>query len=199
MPVKKILIFCLMAATAVSFSFAQIYRGEGEGQNGTVAFSLRFAEYAHYRYLLHIAGVSIFLNDDNLARLEAALEKFGGWETLAKTERISLTRTIDTIAFSSFHYNHTFFEQPLIFYLIFTGGPARPADISARQAGNGDADSETQPLNYSLFIDTNFDGIAPFRLSSKTVQEWLLALSPENLAEAWNVYERQKALEEMFR
>jgi hypothetical protein len=42
------------------------------------------------------------------------------------------------------------------------------------------------------------DKIAPFRLSSKQVQELLDALAPDKLAEARKAYEEQRALEDLF-
>jgi len=191
---KKGLLFCFAAFCIVSGSFAQIYRGEAEGKEGPAAFSIHFIEYPGCRYFFFINGISVFMDDDNVARLKAVLEKYGAWETLAAGE-ISLTKTIDSVTFASFYYNHTFFNEPLVFYFVFTGGPSeRPGG----GAVSGGASGETPAIRYTLFVDTSLAAISPFRLSSKTVQELLDALSPENLAEARNAYERQRALEEMF-
>ena len=176
---KKFLTFWFLLLCAVSLSFAQIYKGEVETRNGKSGFSLHYVEYAEYRFLLYIDGVSIFIEEDQLTRLEAILEKFAEWEALAAAEHINLTKTIDSITFSSFHFNHTFFKEPLVFYFVFTG--------------------ETPSARYSLFIDTSLERITPFRLSSNTVREMQDALTQEKLSEAWDAYENQKALEEMFR
>ncbi|MDR2470696.1 MAG: hypothetical protein LBD09_01125 [Treponema sp.] len=171
---------------AASLSFGQIYRGEGEGKGGPVAFSLHFVEYAGYRYLLLIDGVSVFMEEAALGRLEAILEKFRAWEAIAAESRAALTKTIDSITFDSFHYSHAFFREPLVFYFVFTGGPLAAA-------------AEETPVGYTLFIDTTLDRIAPFRLSSEAAAELLEALSPEHLAEAREAWEQQKALEDLFR
>ena len=206
---KKGLLFCFLALCVVSGSFAQIYRGEAEGKEGTAPFSVHFIEYADYRYFFYINGISIFMNEDTIARLKAVLEKYNAWETLAAGE-ISLTKTIDAVTFTGFHYNNTFFNEPLVFYFVFTGGPLERSG-TAKAAGGavlpeggavppaGGAVSGGAPAAwYTLFVDTNIDAISPFRLSSKTVQELLDALSPENLTEARNAYERQRALEDLF-
>ncbi|MCL1928409.1 MAG: hypothetical protein FWG07_06435 [Treponema sp.] len=187
---KKILVLCFLVFSTVFHSFAQIYKDEGITRNGTVSFSLHYIEYTDYRYLLYIDGVSIFIKEDQIAHLEAILEKFVEWEEMAAAEQISLTKTIDSITFTSFHFNHTFFRQPIIFYFVFTGGPIEPSeDIT---------DTEIPPTRYTLFIDTTLEKIIPFRLSSKTIQDMQAALTPEKLSEAWDTYENQKALEEMF-
>ena len=201
---KKILIVCIMIITAASFSFAQIYIGEGEGRNGTVRISLHYVDYANYNYLFRIDEVSVFMDEDNIASLKDALEKFCEWEALAISEQAVITRTISSISFSSYHFDHVFFNQPLVFYLVFTGGPVRQRGVSGaflRQASSEDdieEEGETPPMIYSLFIDTSADRITPFRISSNDVEELLFALSPENLAEAWLAYERQRALEDLF-
>lgn len=195
--VKKIPAFCFLLLCIVSVSFAQIFRGEGEIKDGRVSFSLHYVEYADYRYLLYIDGVSIFIEKDQLVRLEAVLEKFTEWEEMAKTEQISLTKTIDSIPFSSFYYNHTFFKEPVIFYFVFTGGPPGTPGSGTRTEGTT-ANSETPPARYLLFIDTTLERITPFRLASKTVEEMLAAITTEKLREALDAYEQQKALEEMF-
>jgi hypothetical protein len=199
---KKTMLFCLLALFSVSLSFAQIYRGEGDGKNGTVAFSLYFVEYTDFRYLLNIGGVSVFLDDDNITKLKAVLEKFGVWETLAAGEQISLTKTIDSITFKSFHFNRTFFKEPVIFYFVFSGGPLETAGgaVSGGKTPEYPAGNQgsSPAVRYTLFIDTTLEQIPQFRLSSKTVQELLGTLAPEKLAEARKAYERQKALEERF-
>ena len=174
---------------AVSLSFAQIYRGEGTTKDGTVVFSLNFVELSGHQYLLFIDGVSVFLDDDNIAQLGAILEKFIAWEEIAMEEQISLTKTIDSITFARFHYSNTFFREPVIFYFVFTGRP----QIAGESTG------DTKETRYTLFIDTTLDRIVPFRLSSKTIREMQLALTPEKLNEALEAYKRQRALEEMFR
>jgi hypothetical protein len=198
---KKYFLFCFLALCAVSFSFAQIYRGEAEIKNGTAAFSLNYVEYTGYQCLLFIDGVSIFLDEDNMARLEAILEKYIEWEEIAEAEQISLTKTIDSITFSSFHYNHTFFKEPLIFYFVFTGGPEKISGAVTSEGGGENTGNSAGPVptRYTLFVDTTLDRITPFRLGSKTIKEMQLALSPEKLAEARDAYERQKALEELFK
>ena len=183
--IKKFLVFSFLLFCTVSVSFAQIYRGEAETRNGRVAFAFHFIEYTGYRCLFYIDGVSIFLDEDNIIQLRAVLEKFVEWEEMAETEQISLSRTIDSITFSAFHFNHTFFRDPLILYFVFTGGPIGVA-------------GETTETRYSLFADTTLERIIPFRLSSKTVEEMLFAFSAEQLSEAWEAYLQQKALEEMF-
>jgi hypothetical protein len=198
---QKIFTVCLLAVTPVSF--AQIYRGEAEAGNEAIVISIHFVEYGDYRYLFHINGVSIFLDEDNIAQLKAALEKFGAWEAIATEGQISLTRTIDSITFTSFHFNRIFFRETLIFYFVFTGGPAvlpgPPRQAVADDAeGNSDASGDPPPARYTLFVDTTLEAIPPFRLSSKGVQELLDALSPEKLADAQEIYERQRALEELF-
>jgi hypothetical protein len=191
---KKYFLFCFLALCIIPLSFAQIYRGEAETKNGTVTFSLNFVEYTGYRCLLFIDGVSIFLDEDNMVQLESVLGKYIEWEEIAEAEQISLTKTIDSITFSSFHFNHSFFKEPLVFYFVFTGGPEK------KSGGSENADNtEPVPVRYTLFIDTTLDRIAPFRLSSKTVKEMQLALSPEKLTEARDTWERQKALEELFK
>jgi len=179
---KKLTLFCFFLACTVSLSFGQIYRGDAETKNGTIDFSFNFVEHTEYRYLLYIDGVSIFMDEDNIAGFKAILEKFIEWEEIAGTERINLTKTIDSITFSLFYFSRTFFKEPLKFYFVFTGGP-----------------DDTKPARYTLFIDTTLDKIVPFRLSSKTVRELQLALSPEKLKEALESYEQQRALEDMFR
>ena len=194
---KKFLAFYLMAFCFVSFSYAQIYKGEAETKNGTIAFTLHYIEYTGYRCLFHMDGVSIFLTEENIDRLEAVLAKFIEWEEMASSEQISLTRTIDSITFTSFHYSHTFYREPLILYFVFTGGPLENIGIAA---GGGDTDNsgEAPPTRYTLFVDTTLERIVSFRLTSKTVQELYFALSPEQMAEAWDAYEQQRSLEEMF-
>jgi hypothetical protein len=206
MTAKKFLLFFLLVLAINSFSFAQIFRGEGEGRTGTVAISLHYVEFEQYRFLLRIDNVNIFLSDGNIDQLKTVLERFGDWELLATAEQISLTRTIDSITFNSFYYDHSFIMEPLILYLVFTGGPLRQSGMSGafiRQAANdsninGNIEDETQPASYWLFFDTSLERIVPFRLSSETVQELHFALSPENLAEAWYAHERQRALEALF-
>jgi hypothetical protein len=171
-------------------SFGQIYRGQGDGKNGTVAMSLHFVEYVDYRYLLFVDGISIFLNEENIDQLKAVMEKFTAWETTALNEQISLTKTIDSIRFEEFHYNHTFFKEPLVFYFVFTGGPLPGEAIRS--------DLEVPQFVYTLFIDTSFDALGSFRLSHDAIVEFLEALSLEHLEEALETYERQKALEELF-
>ena len=192
---KKILLFCFFALFSVSLSFTQIYRGEGEGKNGIVAVSLHFVDYADFRYLFYIDGVSIFLDEDNIIHLEAVLEKFGEWEAIAAEGQITLTKTIDSITFTAFHFSHTFFREPLIFYFVFTGGPEKTADSAGTDSNAATTESTAQ---YTLYIDTTLERIPSFHLSSKTVQEFLEALSPEKLAEAKTAHERQKALEKLF-
>jgi hypothetical protein len=187
---KKALLVSLLVLVSV-LSFGQIYRGEGNGKNGSFPISLHFVDYINYRYLFSIEGVSIFLDEENIVQLRAVLEKFMTWETMAATEQLSLTKTIDTIRFGEFHYNHTFFKEPLSFYFVFTG--------PLRSAGAVQKDAETpEQFVYTLFIDTTFDPIGSFRLSSETVAEFLEALSLEHLEETLEAYERQKALEESF-
>ena len=188
---KKIPVFCLLLLCIASLSFAQIYNGEAESKNGREKFSLHYIEYANYRCLLYIDGVSIFIEENQIEHLKAILEKFAEWEELAAAEHINLTKTIDSITFSSFHFNHTFFREPLIFYFVFTGGPV--SQQSHIPAG------EEPPAQYSLFIDTTLERVAPFRLSSFTIREMQEALAPDKLDEAWDAYENQKALEGMFR
>ena len=188
---KKNLALCFLMLYTISFSFAQIFRGEGETKNGTAAFSIHFVEYTGYRYLFYIDDVSIFLDEDNMVRLEAVLEKFAEWEDMAAHEQISLTKTIDSITFTSFHFNYTFFKEPLILYFVFTGG-------SVETVGSFTGSDETPAVRYTLYIDTTLERITPFRLDSKTVKEMQLALSSEKLAEARDAYERKRALEEMF-
>ena len=182
---------CLAAVflLAASFSFGQIYRGEGEGKGGPAAVSLHFVDYADYRYLLLVDGVSVFMEETALDRLKAILEKFRAWEAVAAGSRTALTKTIDSITFNSFHYSHAFFREPLVFYFVFTGGPIAAAPPNS---------AEETPAKYTLFVDTTLDRIAPFRLSSEAAAELLEALSPEKLAEAREAWERQKALEESF-
>jgi len=183
--IEKNLALCVLFFCTVSISFAQIYRGEGETKNGTVAFRLNFVEYTGYSCLFYIDGTSIFLDEDNITQFETVLEKFIAWEEMAEEEQITLTKTIDSVTFTSFHYNYTFFKEPVTFYFVFTGGPVENT-------------GEEQETRYTLYIDTTLDRIVPFRLSSKTVEEMYLALSPEKLTEARDAYERQRALEEMF-
>ena len=204
MPMKKILIVCIMIITIASFSFAQIYIGEGEGRDGIVRISLHYVDYAAYNYLFRIDGVSVFMDEDNITSLKDALEKFCEWEALAIFEQASITRTISSISFSSYHYDHVFFNQPLVFYLVFTGGPLRQTGSRGaflRQTSSEDNiedEDEAPPMIYSLFIDSSLERIPPFRISSNDVEELLFALSPENLAEAWLAHERQRALEDLF-
>ena len=200
---KKIPMLCFLMFCTVSLSFAQIFKGEGEVKGGVVRFSLHYVEYADYRYLLYIDGVSIFIEEDKIIRLGAILEKFAEWEEMAEAGQISLTKTIDSISFSSFHFNHTFFKESLVFYFVFTGGPVEAAGGFGggnTETNEGTAAGPEAPLTrYTLFVDTTLDRIVPFRLSSKTVREMQAALIPEKLTEAFNAYERQKALEEMFK
>ena len=199
---KKILTLCFLLVCTISLSFAQIFRGEGETKNGTVAFSIHFVEYTGCRYLFYIDGVSIFLEEDNMIRLGAVLEKFTEWEDMAAHEQISLTKTIDSITFTNFHFNYTFFREPLILYFVFTGGPVEtassPAVSDLLTEESTEKSGETPAARYTLYVDTTLERITPFRLDSKTVQEMLFALSPEKLSEAWDAYERQRALEGMF-
>ena len=199
---KKNLALCFLLVYTISLSFAQIFRGEGETKNGTSVFSIHFVEYTGYKYLFHIDGVSIFLDEDNMVKLETVLEKFTEWEETAKNEQIALTKTIDSITFSNFHYSHTFFKEPLILYFVFTGGPVETANSPAVSGfsaeENTEKNGEAPATRYTLYVDTTLERITPFRLDSKTVQEMLFALSPEKLTEAWDAYERQRALEEMF-
>ena len=203
-PTKKIPLLCFFLLCTASLSFSQIYRGEAETKTGAVSFSLHYVDYTGYRSLLHIDGVSIFLDEDNIIQLETILEKFISWEEMAEAEQINLTKTIDSITFTSFNYSHTFFKEPLIFYFVFTGGSLQSPEDFAEAAGNHgdpentDTSGETPPTRYTLYIDTTLDRIAPFRLTSKTIKEMHLALSPEKLTESWDAYERQRALEEMF-
>ena len=185
---KKIFLLCFLVFCTACFSFAQIYKGEGTTKNGTVNFSLHYIDLTGYRCLFFIDGVSIFMDEDNIIRLEAILEKFAEWEAMAEAENISLTKTIDSITFTGFHHSYTFFREPLIIYFVFSSG----AGISenAGESGSG---------RYTLFIDTTMEKIVPFRLSSQTAEEMRLALSPEKLSEAWDAYEKQRALEEMFK
>ena len=187
---KKNLVLCFLVFNTVFLSFAQICKGEGETKNGTISFSLHYVEYADYRYLLYIDGVSIFIEEDQITGLEAILDKFVEWEEIADAEQIALTKTIDSITFTSFHFSHTFFRQPVIFYFVFTGGPV--------ESSGNIKDTEIPSTRYTLYIDTTLDKIIPFRLSSKTIREMQAALTPEKLNEAWEIYENQKALEEMF-
>ncbi|MCL1815751.1 MAG: hypothetical protein FWG27_08050 [Treponema sp.] len=190
--VKKIFLLCFLLLCTLSF--AQIYRGEGEGKNGTIPVSLHFVEYDGSQYLFYINGVSIFMNEDHIIHLKMMLEKYSDWETLAAGEQILLTKTLDSIDFAVFHFNNTFFREPLTLYFVFTGGPAeRPTELAGGMSG------ETPAARYMLFVDSSLEIIASFRLSSATVQELLDALSPEKLADARDAYERQKALEEMFK
>jgi hypothetical protein len=186
---KTLLVFLLVLVPVLSFG--QIYRGKGEGKNGSFPILLHFVDYSKYRYLFSIEGVSIFLDEENIVQLRAVLEKFMAWETMAATERISLTKTIGSIRFGEFHYNHTFFREPLSFYFVFTGPPGLAGAVQ------GDAETPEQFV-YTLFIDTSFDPIGSFRLSRETVEEFLEALSLEHLEETLEAYERQKALEELF-
>ena len=186
---KNLVLYFLLFSTAC-FSFAQIYKGEAVTRNGTAGFSLHYVEYAEYRCLLYIDGVSIFIEEEQIARMEAILEKFAEWEAMARTEQVTLTKTIDSITFTSFYFNHTFFREPVVFYFVFTGGPVETAGSFA-----GD---EIPLAQYMLFIDTTLDRITPFRLSSKTIQEMQFALSPEKLNEALDAYKQQRALEEMY-
>ena len=187
---KKIPALCFLLFCIVSLSFAQIYKGEAATRNGTIAFSLHYVEYADYRYLLFIDGVSIFMEEDHITHLETILEKFSEWEEIAGAEQIALTKTIDSVTFTSFHFSHTFFKEPVVFYFVFTGGPIEQSgDIK---------DTEIPQTQYTLYIDTTLDRINPFRLSSKTIKEMQEALTPQNLSEAWEIHENQKALEEMF-
>jgi hypothetical protein len=165
---------------AAPLSFGQIYRCEAEGKSGNMIVSLHFLDYANYSYMLYTENVSIFLDKDNLDQLKAVLEKFKEWEVLAREGQMTITKTIDSIAFTSFYSNRSFFREPAFFYFIFTGTILETTST------------------YTLFIDTSVDKIAPFRLSSKQVQELLDVLAPEKLAEAREAYEQQRALEELF-
>lgn len=176
------MVFVFVLFTALSFG--QIYRCEGEGKSGPVTVSLHFVEYADYRYLLLIDGVSVFLDEENITRLQAVLEKFSTWESIAAEGQVTLTKTIDSITFASFHYSHTFFKEPVVFYFVFTGS-TETAELD-------------NPTRYFLFVDTTLDRILPFRLSSQTAAEFLEALSPEKLAASWESYRQQKALEALF-
>lgn len=182
---KRILPLCFCVWVTAAPSFGQIFRCEAQVKNGSAVVSLHFLDYADYRYLLYTEEVSIFLDEANLAQLKAALEKFKTWEVLATEGQMTLTKTIDSITFTSFYHTRTFFEKPAVFYFIFTGSQL-------------ETNSAVPLAQYALYIDTTLDKIAPFRLSSGMVQELLDALSPEKLAEAREAHERQKALEELF-
>ena len=180
---KKNALALVLALTAAA-AFGQMYRTEGESKNGPVSLSLHVVEYTDYHYLLLVDNVSIFVDEDTILHLAAVLEKFAAWEAIAAENRATLTKTIDSITFTSFHYSHTFFREPVIFYFVFTGGPLTP-----------EGESETR---YTLYIDTTLDRITPFRLSSAAARELLEALAPEKRAEARETWERQKALENLF-
>jgi len=182
---KKPFLLCFLLAVIVSFSFGQIYRCEADGKNGPMIVALHFVDYGNYQYLLYTEELSVFLDEENIAQLRDTLEKFGNWETMAQNEQILLTKTIDSITFTSYYYNRSFFREQAIFYFIFTGGPV-------------ESTSDVQETLYTLFVDTSLDKLVPFRLSSNQVREFLEALSPEKLAEAREAYERRKALEQMF-
>ncbi|MDR2313618.1 MAG: hypothetical protein LBE02_03715 [Spirochaetaceae bacterium] len=192
---KKKLLAGVLAFFVSTLSFGQIFRCTGELKNGVTPVSLHFVEYLQFRYLLLVGEVSIFLEEPHIDQLRMILEKFETWEALAREGQISLTKTIDSVKFSEFHYNHTFFKEPLTFYFIFTGGPADP-DRADPAAADG---VKTVPrAKYNLYVDTTLDAAAPFRLSRETVREVLQALSPEHLAESRAVYEQQRALENLF-
>ncbi|MDR1144113.1 MAG: hypothetical protein LBK77_07865 [Spirochaetaceae bacterium] len=176
---------CLLALCLSAAVSAQIFRGEGEVKNAAVSLSFHYIDYSSYRYLLYIDGVSVFLTEDHVSRLREILDKFEAWKTQAEAEQAALTKTIDMITTGEFHYNHTFFKEPLSFYFVFTGGPA--AALGADPAAV-----------YTLFVDTTLDRITPFRLSAETVRSFQDALTPEHLEEARDAYVRQKALEELF-
>jgi len=184
---KKVFLLCLLLFAAASFSFGQIYRCEAEGKNGPMIVALHFVDYGNYQYLLYTEELSVFLDEENIAQLMMTLEKFGSWETVAQDGQVSLTKTIDSITFTSYYYNRSFIREPAIFYFIFIGGPVE-----------GSAASGVQETRYTLFVDTNLDKLVPFRLSSNQVREFLDALSPEKLAEAREAYAQRKALEQMF-
>jgi len=185
--IKKNLFVCLLLFAVAALSFAQIYRCEAEGKNGPLIIALHFVDYGNYQYLLYTEELSIFLDEENIAQLKTILEKFGTWEIVAREGQVALTKTIDSITFTSYYYARSFVREPVNFYFIFTGGPiesVRPSDV--------------QETNYTLFVDTSLDKMVPFRLSPNQVQEFLDALGPERLAEARETYEQRKALELMF-
>jgi len=182
---KKFLSLCFCVLIAAPLSYGQIFRCEAEGKSGTTIVSLHFLDYANYRYLLYTEDVSIFLDEANLAQLKAVLEKFKTWEALAIEGKMALTKTIDTVTFTSYYHSRTFFKTPAVFYFIFTGSLLEIPGAA--------------PLaQYDLYIDTTLDKITPFRLSSTMVQEFLDAISPEKITEAREAYEQQRALEELF-
>ncbi|MDR2073615.1 MAG: hypothetical protein LBP60_09325 [Spirochaetaceae bacterium] len=189
---KKKLLAGVLVFFVSTLSFGQIFRCTGELKSGTIPVSLHFVEYLQFRYLLLVGEVSIFLEESHIDQLRMILDKFETWETLAREGQIALTKTIDSVKFSEFHYNHTFFKEPLTFYFVFTGGPEQ-ADSAAA------SNTETVPqATYNLYIDTTLEVVVPFRLSRETVREYLKALSPEHLAESRDVYEQQKALKDLF-
>jgi hypothetical protein len=182
---KKILPLCVYVLIAAPLSFGQIFRCDAEQKSGHTVIALHFLDYANYRYLLYTEDVNVFLDEANLAQLKAVLEKFKTWETLAQEEQMTLTKTIDSITFTSYYHSRTFFKEPAVFYFIFTGSQL-------------DTNGAAPIAQYTLYIDTTLDKIAPFRLSSSMVQELLDAISPEKLTEAREAYEQQRALEELF-
>jgi len=183
----KNLLVCLLLCTVATLSFGQIYRCETEGKNGPLIVALHFVDYGNYQYLLYTEELSVFLDEENIAQLKTVLEKFGTWETVAQGGQVSLTKTIDSITFTSYYYSRSFVREPAVFYFIFTGGPVESNPASG-----------VVETHYTLFIDTNLDKMAPFRFSSNQVLEFLEALGPEKLAEAREAYEQRKALEQMF-
>jgi hypothetical protein len=138
---------CFLMIGAALVSFAQVYKGEAETKNGSAAFLLHYVEYSGFRYLFYIDGVSVFLDEANMERLGAALDKFAEWEEIARVERITLTKTIDSVTFTGFHYDHTFFREPVTFYLVFTGGPS----------GTAAPESESDVMD-SILDDSTIDG-----------------------------------------
>ncbi|MDR2211818.1 MAG: hypothetical protein LBO65_10215 [Spirochaetaceae bacterium] len=194
---KRNLLAGILAFLVSTLSFGQIFRCTGEVQNGTAPISLHFTDYLQFKYLLLVEGVSIFLEETQIDQLRSILEKFKTWEALAREGQISLTKTIDSLKFSGFHYNHTFFKEPLTFYFVFTGGPSgvRPGKPPVPE---GTETGEAPQTRYDLYVDTTLEALSPFRLGGEAVEKFLEALSPEHLAESLEAYEQQKALENLF-
>jgi hypothetical protein len=181
---KKLLVMCLLLYAAVPFSFGQIYRCEADGKAGPMIIALHFVDYGNYQYILYTEESVVFMDEDNLTQLREILEKYNAWKKLAADGRVTVTKTIDFITFTSYYQNRVFVKDPAVFYFVFTGGVVEPASAG-----------ETR---YTLFVDTNLEKIKPFRLSSEQVQDFLAALLPEKLAEARDAYMERKALEELF-
>ncbi|MDR2471080.1 MAG: hypothetical protein LBD09_03090 [Treponema sp.] len=186
---KKTAIVFFLAWVLTASAWGQIFRCDGEGRQGRVSLTLQFVDYADYHYVLYIEGVSIFLDEENIGQLRAVLDKFGAWVTIAQNEQVSLTKTIGTVRGGEYHHNHTFVKKPLPLYFVFAGGPEFAAP----------PDSEERRAVYTLFIDSGLDVVSPFRLSREQAEAFLASLTPDKLAEARAVYDRQKALEELFR